>query len=285
MSSSTVSFAKLQGSGNDFIFFDFRKSSFFIDAKAIIQLCDRRFGIGADGVIIVETSTVANYRMRIFNADGSEAERCGNGLCCFYRYLQDEISEKSITVETPSGVIALSEDGGRVVIKMADHFPSAEEHLLSSGERVFFLNTGVPHTVCFVENLKDIDIAKRATHVQKQAFFAKEGTNVNYVEIMGPNTLKIRTFERGVNQETLACGTGATASALIAMQECQLASPLKTINEGGDAVVEAELAEDGFKKVYFKGRAEYVFSGKIDMSIVSRSKDLCSNTRAFFSCS
>lgn len=241
-----LSFAKYQGAGNDFILIDNRTLHF--DCKLVSKLCHRKFGIGADGVVLLES----NFRMRIFNSDGSEAESCGNGLRCLMRFLLDlGFPKADYQIQVGNRVVQAGFVGDKIRIDMGEalHF----KQLLIEGHEVHFLNTGVPHTVLFSA---EADLATIGPFLRYHEHFQPAGTNVNIAQLGNDGALYIRTYERGVEAETLACGTGAAAVALIASQKYGLKNPIRVHALGG----EMEVLVDGLK-VSLIGEATKVFEG------------------------
>lgn len=273
-----ITFNKLQASGNDFILLDtrhpapgtrLRKENFSEFAKSY---CDRKFGIGADGVLVIEKSKKADFKMRIFNADGSEAEMCGNGARCAALYYANGKGQVKIKFETLAGIIEAYVIKENVKIKMTDpvdlklDFPI---EVCSRRIRANFINTGVPHTVIFVENLGSIDVNNIGKSIRYHKFFSPKGTNVNFVEV-GDSSIGLRTYERGVEAETLACGTGTVASAIISA----VSNRFKKI--AGDNPVKVKTKSGYVLKVYFKikgktindvwldGKTHFVYSGQLN---------------------
>ncbi|HIH69060.1 diaminopimelate epimerase [Methermicoccus shengliensis] len=271
-----VCFEKVHGNGNDFVVIDEMERSVVPEEQkpqfASIY-CDRRMGIGADGILFIQPSSMAHFRMRLFQQDGSEAEMCGNGLRCavLCAYEHGYISGESCAVETGAGIrhVSFREHDGEFLVRVNMGTPefscervpvlfSKREMLdeLLEGERVCALNTGVPHAVVFVENL-DFDIERRARPIRWSSAFP-EGTNVNFALVEG-STLRVRTFERGVEAETLSCGTGSVACAAAARRTGRVHSDeIRVITKGGTLTVSFE--PDG---VYMEGPARRVFSGMI----------------------
>jgi diaminopimelate epimerase len=268
-----ISFTKMNGAGNDFVVVDNREGSISWSPSRIARLCDRHRGVGADGLLAVETALRGgDFRMRYFNSDGGEAEMCGNGARCFARFaagLLPEPQREEITFETPAGLIGaklLPDD--EVELAMSKPVDFAEPVWLSfAGERqpVGFLNTGVPHAVVFVEDLEAVDVAAWGRALREHEHFAPKGTNVNFVAPLAPGEIAIRTYERGVEAETLACGTGVVASALLYHLRTQSPSPLRVRVRGGDTLgVRFTPGTRGeFDDVFLRGPAEITFRGEI----------------------
>ncbi|MDD4900324.1 MAG: diaminopimelate epimerase, partial [Candidatus Omnitrophica bacterium] len=216
-----INFTKMVASGNDFVVvtpLDVRGLPYATLAK---KACDRKFGVGADGLLVLEKAKAAAIKMRIFNADGSEAEMCGNGARCAALFACHKITlSKShwLKIETKAGILEANVEGAAVKIKLTEPKDIKLDIPITVNKRVLrlnFINTGVPHAVIFTQGLDEIKITDLGRFIRYHRQFAPKGTNVDFVEVLGNNSLKIRTYERGVEDETLACGTGSVASALI----------------------------------------------------------------------
>ncbi|MDP2912286.1 MAG: diaminopimelate epimerase [Candidatus Omnitrophota bacterium] len=256
-----LNFTKMVGAGNDFIILDSGVKSF---SKLARQLCDRKTGIGADGALILEKSKIADFKMRIFNADGSEAEMCGNGLRCAVLF----IGKNKTSVETKAGIY----DGeitaeNRVKIRMENPKDLRRDFSIKVNLRdlkVNYINTGVPHVVIFVEGLGKIDVNAIGRAVRYHKEFEPKGANVNFVEIVDEGNIKVRTYERGVEGETLACGTGSVAAAIISRVKGEgLRVKVNVHTQGGVLRVEFNKIGNKFKDVYLEGEAKIVFEGGI----------------------
>jgi len=264
-------FTKMNGAGNDFILFDNRTGSVALDRSQIAQLCDRHRGIGADGILLLENPTIhADFRMRYFNADGGEAEMCGNGARCFARFANKVAGQKAkISFETPAGVISAELKGDLVTLRMTDPTDLQLNVDLSTPggtKTVHFVNSGVPHVVIAVAKIDDANVRSDGAAIRHHKMFSPNGTNVNFIEKRGPNKIAIRTYERGVEDETLACGTGIVASALIFAASEKSSSPITVLARGGDQLqVGFEKVEGGFRNVTLTGPAEFVFEGTINV--------------------
>jgi diaminopimelate epimerase len=265
-------FTKMNGAGNDFILFDNRTESIALGRNQIAQLCDRHRGIGADGILLLENPTNrADFRMRYFNADGGEAEMCGNGARCFARFANKVGGQKGkISFETPAGVIFAELKGELVTLRMTDPTDlGLDVDLAMAGENktVNFINSGVPHVVIAVAKIDDADVRRDGAAIRHHKMFSPNGTNVNFIEKRGPNKIAIRTYERGVEDETLACGTGIVASALIFAASEKSSSPITVLARGGDELqVGFEKVDGSFRNVTLTGPAEFVFEGEIDLT-------------------
>jgi diaminopimelate epimerase len=262
-------FTKMNGAGNDFVMLDGRDGGGVPERGEIVRLCDRHRGVGADGVLVVERGT-GGLRMRYFNADGGEAEMCGNGARCFARYAARlEGITGQIAFETGAGHVCAELLGDRVALKMSNpHSERPAQDLVLAGRlrKVHFLNTGVPHAVAFVDDLDGVDVAAEGAAARHHKAFAPAGTNANFVSSEGPGTLRIRTYERGVEAETLACGTGVCAAALIHAAKTGTPGPVDVIVRGGDTLrVSFHRNGDTFSDVILEGPADFVFEGTISM--------------------
>ena len=215
-----LTFTKMNGAGNDFVLLDNRSGGLRLDAKAIEQICDRHRGVGADGLLLVEPATNgADFKMRYYNSDGGEADMCGNGARCFARYANRLTgSGDRVSFETLAGVITAEFPGELVRINMStpkDLRLNDSIAVLDKSVDVHSINTGVPHAILLVDDLETVDVQRMGKAIRYHGHFAPKGTNVNFIKILNQNTIAIRTYERGVEGETLACGTGVVASALI----------------------------------------------------------------------
>jgi diaminopimelate epimerase len=264
-------FTKMNGAGNDFILFDNRTGSINLDRTQIAQLCDRHRGIGADGILLLENPTNrADFRMRYFNADGGEAEMCGNGARCFARFANKVGGQKGkISFETPAGVICAELKDDLVTLRMTEPTDlrlDVDLPMTAQNKTGHFINSGVPHVVIPVSKIDDADVRREGAAIRHHKMFSPNGTNVNFIEKRGPNKIAIRTYERGVEDETLACGTGIVASALIFAANENTNGPISVIARGGDELeVGFEKVEGGFRNVTLTGPAEFVFEGTIQI--------------------
>jgi diaminopimelate epimerase len=263
-----LTFTKMNGAGNDFVMLDNRDGKLALDKAQIAHLCDRHRGVGADGVLLVEPAqNGADFRMRYYNADGGEAEMCGNGARCFGRFAQRVSGQQGdISFETLAGVITAQFLGGNVRIQMSEpHSLRLNDGLESGGEvlTVHSINTGVPHAVVFVDELEDVDVRRFGAGLRYHPHFAPKGTNANFVQKVGPQSIAIRTYERGVEDETLACGTGMVACAIIFHELTGAASPVAVKVRGGETL-EIGFRQDGavYREVTLTGPADFVFDGQ-----------------------
>ncbi len=269
-----LTFTKMNGAGNDFVVVDNRDGSLDLDRATIARLCNRQRGIGSDGLLAVEPAqNGATHRMRYYNADGGEAEMCGNGARCFARFASRLTghSVDSLSFETIAGVISARLLGQNVELAMSEpHSLAAPVDLTVDGTlaSVHFVNTGVPHAVIFVQDISSIDVVRLGSGVRHHEHFAPAGTNVNFAQT-DPDSggIAIRTFERGVEDETLACGTGVVAAALIHHLVSAAASPVSVRVRGGDTLEVGFVtpASGDFRDVTLTGPADFVFDGRITL--------------------
>ena len=268
----TVDFVKMNGAGNDFILIDNRAGKIQLNPEQVIRLCDRHRGIGADGLflLIPNASGKADWSWEFYNSDGSVADMCGNGARCFARFIQDVTGATGQTrFETGAGVISAQFIGTRVSINLtAPRELKLEQVIPVSGAKltVHSIHTGVPHAVVFVPDADKAMVRQLGAEIRRHDHFKPHGTNVNFAQILGPNHLRVRTYERGVEGETLACGTGVTAAALVSSHVHQFTSPVKVQVQGGDAL-EVRWTKTGeeFTDVRLLGPADFVFKGTIDI--------------------
>src|SRR5256885_44117 len=263
-------FTKMDGAGNDFILIDNRAGNIDLDRSQIARLCDRHRGIGADGILLLEKpSKHADFRMRYFNADGGEVEMCGNGARCFARFAKKVAgAQEKISFETPAGVISAELVGDLVTLQMTEPTDLRLDIKLpvaNGNKTIHFINSGVPHVVIPIPRIDDVDVRRDGSAIRYHKMFSPRGANVNFIEKRGPKTIAIRTYERGVEDETLACGTGIVASALIFAATENTNGPITVIARGGDELqVGFEKIGNQFRNVTLTGPAEFVFEGSIE---------------------
>ena len=258
-----IPFWKMHGAGNDFILVDDRSLRFpGADPAFVIRLCDRRRGIGSEGLLLIQPSATADFRMRFFNPDGSEADLCGNGARCIAR-LAHEIgaAPADMRIETAAG--AVRAEVLHPLVRL--HLPPPKDwHLNFSivwkNQEIplHFVNSGVPHAVCVVGDLATVNVPELGSFIRHHPLFAPAGTNADFIQLTGPQSLSIRTYERGVEAETLACGTGIAAAALVAEKTELVNAPVRVTTAGGD-VLEVDTSP-----LTLTGPAEHSFRGEID---------------------
>jgi diaminopimelate epimerase len=252
-------FYKYQGTGNDFVMIDNREGLFDrADCKLVNRLCDRRFGIGADGLILLQYHEDNLLEMVYYNSDGKEGSMCGNGGRCFVKFAHDlNLFENELKFIASDGLHEAYINQGIVKLKMID-----VQSIASFPAGTFFMNTGSPHLVRFVENLQNFPVYNEGRQIRYSQEFEPKGTNVNFAQIIG-SEIHVRTYERGVEDETYSCGTGVTAVA-IASQEKGFKSPVKIKTKGGDLEVNFSKENDIYTNVYLVGKATKVFEGTIE---------------------
>ncbi len=267
-----IKFTKAVATGNDFIIIDNRNSVLKGDLSGMAKrLCDRFYGVGADGLLLVEKSSTADFKMRIFNSDGSEAEMCGNGSRCIALYAHSKkIAAADMKIETIAGILNANVQGQIVKVKLTDPKDIQWNLCLMIHEcpyKINLANTGVPHVIHFVDDLEAIEVKKLGPKMRYHEEFSPNGANVNFVKIADKdkNKIAVRTYERGVEDETLACGTGAVASAIISAEAEKLVSPITVETRSGELLkVYFESHEGNFKNVYLEGKVKLVYEGEIE---------------------
>ena len=264
-----VTFTKAVATGNDFVIVD-NRSSIVKDAAAFAKkVCARKLSIGSDGLLLVERSDKCDFRMRILNPNGSEAEMCGNGSRCIALFAaQKGIAKQDMTIETLAGALKATVRSGVVKIMMTEPKDIRWNFCLMIHKcpyKLSFVNTGVPHVVHFVDDLENIDVNNIGSYLRNHDEFSPEGTNADFVKVTGKNSISVRTYERGVEDETLACGTGSVASALISSDAEGMESPVTVNTRSGEKLkVYFERIEGVFKNVFLEGKAEMVYEGVIN---------------------
>lgn len=265
-----IKFWKMHGAQNDFVLFDDRRGKFpAADRAFLARIAARRSGIGSEGIILIQKSASADFFMRFFNPDGGEADMCGNGARCAAR-LAFELGAagEKMTIETGAGTLKaqILRKGVRLwMTEPAGWKLNARLELDGRSLAYDFVNTGVPHAVIRTADLRNADVAGTGAAVRRHRDFWPSGTNVNFMEILPDGGLAVRTYERGVEGETSACGTGVTACGLIAAKHGWVKLPVKVRVAGGDVlVVDGKLTADGARLVTLTGPAEHVFEGAVE---------------------
>jgi diaminopimelate epimerase len=267
-----LNFTKMNGAGNDFILADNRQKNLHLSEKQIVKLCDRHQGVGADGLMLLVPcdSGKADWAWQFYNNDGSVADMCGNGARCFARFIQKTTGNKNpLTFETGAGVIRAEFHGEQVTVNLTapKDLRLDEKVTLSTGvESINSLNTGVPHAVLFVPDADKAMVQKLGEEVRYHSHFTPKGTNVNFVQKLPDGRIRVRTYERGIEGETLACGTGVTASALISAVVHSFQSPVKIQVQSGDSL-EVSFTRNGqqFEDVRLTGPADFTFQGTVEI--------------------
>ena len=252
-----MEFYKYQGTGNDFVMIDNRDLFFPKEQRLIEQICNRRFGVGGDGLILLEKDENPDFKMVYYNSDGNESTMCGNGGRCIVAFAHFlNIFQQKTTFTAVDGLHEAEINQGIVKLKMID-----VENINTDGD-CFVLNTGSPHFVKYVERVEVYNVYQNGYDIRNSANYKKEGINVNFVEQIRDNEIFVRTYERGVEAETLSCGTGVTASAITFMKDRNISSVVvKTL--GGNLKVYAENREGILRNVWLEGPAKQVFKGNI----------------------
>lgn len=255
-------FYKYQGTGNDFILIDNRKNEIQLNSEQVKSLCDRRFGIGADGLMLLELEPGADFKMVYFNSDGNQSSMCGNGGRCITAFAKKMglINDRTKFIAIDGVHEAVIHDGF-VSLKMND-----VKSIENNGDH-YFLNTGSPHYVKFVEDVNSYNVFEEGKKIRYNERFSEEGTNVNFIE-KKDDSVFVRTYERGVENETLSCGTGVTASALVAAINGAASGKnyCKISTLGGDLRVKFDkVLETNFYNIWLEGPAEFVFEGQIEV--------------------
>jgi diaminopimelate epimerase len=258
-----IPFYKYQGTGNDFVMIDNRQQFFPVNNIQLIEkICDRRFGVGADGLILLENDAETNFKMVYYNSDGNQSSMCGNGGRCIIAFAKmlGIINNQATFIAIDGLHYATILDNGTVSLQMSD----VDE--LKISEDYVFLNTGSPHHVMLVEDLEDYDVVDIGSTIRYSGLYGNEGSNVNFVTQIAQNHFAIRTYERGVEDETLSCGTGATAVA-IAMNVTGKtnSSEISLDVQGGKLKVSFEKKGNQYINVFLEGKAEFVFEGEIEI--------------------
>ena len=265
-----LAFTKMNGAGNDFVVVDNRDGSVRLTREQVVRICDRRRGVGADGLLMLVRSASgrAPWAWEFFNCDGSAAAMCGNGARCFAKFIRRLTgADGDVVFETGAGVITARFDGAEVTVNLTvpREMRLNESVALETGAQIVHsVNTGVPHAVVLVPETESATVQSTGAAIRHHPHFGPTGTNVNFVQILEPGSIRVRTYERGVEGETLACGTGVTAAALGCARVRGFASPVKVLVQGGDTLgVSFETAEAGFRDVHLSGPADFVFEGRL----------------------
>jgi diaminopimelate epimerase len=261
-----IHFAKYSGSGNDFIMIDNRAGAFPATPGLIARMCERGVSIGADGLILVEPSQKAAVRMRYYNSDGGEVEMCGNGARCFVAFARElGIASEPLVFETMERVLSGWADGRAVTVELGEaRATRLNLDLRVDGVtyRAHFTNTGVPHVVIFCYQLEQVDVETIGRSIRFHDQFQPNGTNVDFVHVTANGELEIRTYERGVEGETLACGTGVAAAAVIAHLVSDVKPPVNVHVRSGDVlIVNFRREGEAFAAITLSGPVTYVYDG------------------------
>ncbi|MCP4343341.1 MAG: diaminopimelate epimerase [Desulfobulbaceae bacterium] len=267
-----IVFEKMSGTGNDFVIIDNRTIAIPLADQPELarKICRRMFSVGADGLIFIEESTKADFGWNFYNADGSVAEMCGNGSRCAARFAyRHKIAGKKMKLETLAGIIEaeICEEDDVVRVKMTQPFDFRLDLSLRLDDvehPVAYVNTGVPHAVIFLQE-DDVPVKKWGRKVRFHELFEPRGSNANFVKVLEDGRLKVRTYERGVEDETMACGTGAVAAALFASMLKGMDAPVEVITSGGDMLTILFDLHDGpvAENVYLQGPTRLICTGNL----------------------
>ena len=270
-----IFFKKMHGSGNDFVIVDNRAYSIPVRKGPEVArlLCRRRFGIGADGLILIGTSRKADFKWHFYNADGSEAEMCGNGGRCAARFAYlSGISRENLVFETGAGLIRAQVQGTRVKLELPPPvILDIKGSVIVDGQEITgcYIDTGVPHFVHMVDDIESVPVSELGRLIRHNERFQPGGTNCDFVTIKGEGSIIVRTYERGVEGETMACGTGAVASAISAALLGRCKPPVDVETWGGERlVVYFRMDQDRVRDVFLEGETVLVYSGILDGDII-----------------
>jgi diaminopimelate epimerase len=265
-----IEFYKMSGSGNDFILIDNREGALAVGdvVEFVKSVCARKVSVGADGLILIERSDRVDFRWRFFNADGSEVEMCGNGGRCAARFAHlSGIAGEKMSFETVAGIIDAEVRGDVVKLRLTDPRDLVADDRIQIKNQILFvhsINTGVPHVVYFVRDPDQFDVFNTGRAIRHHEHYQPAGTNANFAAVIDNHTLRVRTYERGVEDETLACGTGSVASALIAARKGLVESPVDVRVQSGELLrIHFTATENGFKEVYLEGKVKVVYQGRL----------------------
>jgi diaminopimelate epimerase len=267
-----ITFWKMHGAANDFILVDDRGQTFPAhDRNWLVRLCARRTGVGSDGVLLIQPSATADFRMRFFNPDGGEADMCGNGARCIARLAREiGAAPERMTIETAAGPVRAEMQGEQVLLHLTDPRDlRVNQSLEVDGHPLTYhaVNTGVPHAVIEVSDLDRTMVHQLGAFIRHHPAFAPAGTNVNFVTFTGPDALRVRTYERGVEAETRACGTGIVAAAVAGGRLGQVTAPVQVTPASGDRLVVNYRLDDGrVSGVTLLGPAVFVCQGNVEYS-------------------
>ncbi len=265
-----LTFFKMSGSGNDFILIDNRNN--VVDESGLTSfirnVCRRKMSAGADGLILIENSDSADFKWRYFNSDGGRAEMCGNGARCAAKFAYlNKIAGSDMSFMTDAGIVHAQVRGDKVKVNMVDPSDFKQDYTIKLKDgflTVSSINTGVPHVVVTMDSIDDVDVVGMGREVRRHKAFAPAGTNVNFITRVKNGLFSIRTYERGVEDETLACGTGSIASALVTASKDKVESPLNIVTRSGGILTIYYKEDNGrFHDIYLEGDARIIYKGKL----------------------
>lgn len=263
-----IEFYKMSGSGNDFIIIDNRDLSLNVgDLPSFARkVCERKISVGADGLFLIEPSKIADFKWQFFNSNGSVAEMCGNGSRCVARYAYLKgIAPKKMSFETLAGVITAAVNNDVVKVRLTDPSllkPGIKININGSEIILDAIDTGVPHAVCFIDNVENCAVVEDGRKIRRHEYFQPRGTNADFVSVIDRHKIRVRTYERGVEDETLACGTGDVAAVLAAAQRDLVDSPVDVIVQSGEILRVYFKSKNGcFSEIYLEGLVKIVYQG------------------------
>jgi diaminopimelate epimerase len=260
-----LEFYKYHGTGNDFIMIDNRDGKYRLKNQLIAALCHRKFGVGADGLILLNSSNKYEFSMRYFNADGNEGSMCGNGGRCLIAFAMDMGMACGDTIfgaiDGEHRGIVTKQKGSEIFVRISMNDVTEFER---KGD-YFFIDTGSPHYIKFIDNVKSLDVVNKGREIRYNDIYKEKGTNVNFAEVMKDSSLFVRTYERGVEDETLSCGTGVTASAIAWSIMNPTINKVKINTLGGELTVTFSRRGDKFADIWLEGPAVFVYKGTIDI--------------------
>ena len=256
-----MKFYKYQGTGNDFVLLDNRKQEYSLTSAQIKYICDRHFGVGADGLMLLENQDGYDFKMVYYNSDGNESTMCGNGGRCISAF-----AKKLGLVSTEAKFMAIDGEHASFFEDEIISLKMNDVQSIKVNETYFQLNTGSPHYVHFTEYVDELDVKKEGKLIRYSPMFKEEGINVNFVEKLNEHTIFVRTYERGVEDETLSCGTGVTASAISLIHDKKGSHEINIETLGGTLLVKLEnINGQTFENIWLKAQAEFIFEGEINL--------------------
>jgi diaminopimelate epimerase len=266
--SKMIEFYKMSGSGNDFIIIDNRDLSLNVGNLPAFarKVCARKISVGADGLFLIEPSETVNFKWQFFNSDGSIGEMCGNGSRCVARYAYLKgIAPKKMSFETLAGIISAEVNDDVVKVRLTDPSPLriAQTIMLNDQECILdCIDTGVPHAVAFVDSVETCAVVGTGRQIRNHEHFAPRGANADFAEVLNHHKMKVRTYERGVEDETLACGTGVVASVLAAAGRGLVETPVDvTVHSGETLRIYFTRQDDDFCEIYLEGKVKIIYQG------------------------
>jgi diaminopimelate epimerase len=267
-SKGKIEFYKMSGSGNDFIIIDNMDLSLNVgDLPSFARnVCQRKISVGADGLLLIEPSKLADFKWQFFNSDGSMAEMCGNASRCVARYAYLKgIAPKKMSFETLAGIISAEVNDDVVKVRLTDPSPlkpGIKININGSEMILDCIDTGVPHAVCFIDNVENCSAVDDGRKIRRHEYFQPRGTNANFVSVIDRHKIRVRTYERGVEDETLACGTGDVAAVLAAAQRDLVDSPVDVTVQSGETLrIYFSRKNDRFAEIYLEGMVKIVYQG------------------------